>query len=431
VTTPHPTLEQLAKLLAGKMEYDELVFEVLPHFLAQCDTCSGRVAEIRRLQAQVGHWDEMVAVFESREAPALVARLAGLPYEAQLAHAESEESLQGWCVCDLLLKKSLAAVCGEPQRSVDLATLAVRVAAHLDDRYDPEWVFDLRARAQAHLGNAHRVLGELRSAEEAFLQAESFLRRSLSGNEKVIAEVASFKASLRMAQRRFDEALELLDEVIAIYRNGHPEDRDLHLAGRALVKKAYTEIENSLPEKAIPLLREAEPLLDRERDPRLLLCLRHNLLDSLAKVGRSAEADVLMPEVRALCEEMGGDLDLVRLRWVEGKIDFGLGRLAAAEVAFREVQEAFLNRRLGYDAALVSLDLALLFASEHRNADLKQLAAEILPAFESREIHREAMAALLMFQGACEEERLTVELARQLADFLQRERRPAPFPAHS
>jgi hypothetical protein len=148
-------------------------------------------------------------------------------------------------------------------------------------------------------------------------------------------------------------------------------------------------------------------------------------------VGRFTEGDALVPEVRVLCQEIGGDLDLVRLRWVEGKVDFGLGRLEAAEAAFREVQEVFLARRLRYDAALVSLDLALLYAIAHRTADLKQLAAEMLPAFESREIHREALAALLMFQGACEEERLTVQLARQLADFLQREHRTTPFPADS
>ena len=105
--------------------------------------------------------------------------------------------------------------------------------------------------------------------------------------------------------------------------------------------------------------------------------------------------------------------------------------LESAEAGFREVQEALLNRQLGYDAALVSLDLALLYASEGRTAALKRLASEMIPAFESREVHREAMAALLMFQGACEEERVTIQLARQLADFLQRERRPAPFPSHS
>jgi len=421
----------MAKLLAGKMEYDEFLQDVLPHLLAKCETCTALVREVQRLQREIGHWDELVAVHESREAPELVARLAGLPYEAQLQRAEEEESLHAWGVCDLLLKKSRAAAATDPHRAVDLATLTVRLSTHLGDAYDPEWVLDLRARAHAHLANAHRVLGEFRSAEESFREADAFLGRSLSGNVRVEAEVLSFKASLRRAQRRFDEALELLDRVIAIYKDGDPEDRDLHLAGRTLVEKAYAEIEKCAPEWAIPLLREAEPLLDRERDPRLLLCLRHNLLDSLAKVGLFAEADTLVPEVRALCQEVGGGLDLVRLRWVEGKIDFGLGRLESAETAFREVQREFLNYRLGYDVALVSLDLALLYAQEDRTGALKRLAVELIPAFESREVHREAMAALLMFQAACEEERVTVQLARHLADFLERERRPAPFPAHS
>lgn len=431
MTSAHPTLEQLAKLLSGRLETDELLQEILPHLLSRCETCTGRVEEIRRLQRQIGHWDELVAVHESREAPALVARLAALPYAEQLRLAAEDESLQAWGVCDLLLRKSREAAASDPQRAVDWATLAVRLSAFLGDAYDPEWVLDLRARAYAHLANAQRVLGELRSAEETFRLADDLLDRSLTGNARVEAEVLSFEASLRMAQRRFDEALEILDRVVAIYKDGDPDDRDLHLAGRTLVKRAYTEIEKCAPEWAIPLLREAEPLLDRERDPRLFLCLRHNLLDSLAKVGRYAEADALRSGVRALCEEVGGDLDLVRLRWVEGKIDFGLGRFAGAETAFREVQAELLRHGAGYDAALASLDLALLYAQEGRTADLKRLAAEILPVFETRDVHREAVAALLLFQEACEKERMTVDLARQLAAILQRERRPAPFPSHS
>ena len=40
-----------------------------------------------------------------------------------------------------------------------------------------------------------------------------------------------------------------------------------------------------------------------------------------------------------------------------------------------------------------------------------------------RDVHREAIVALLIFQRACEEERLTVELVQQLAAYLRRERR--------
>ena len=78
---------------------------------------------------------------------------------------------------------------------------------------------------------------------------------------------------------------------------------------------------------------------------------------------------------------------------------------------------------MGYDAALVSLDLARLFAQEECTEDLKRLAAELMPIFESRDVHREAIVALLMFQRACEEERLTVDLAREFSAYLRRERR--------
>jgi hypothetical protein len=78
---------------------------------------------------------------------------------------------------------------------------------------------------------------------------------------------------------------------------------------------------------------------------------------------------------------------------------------------------------MGYDAALVSLDLARLYAQEGCTEDLKRLAAEMMPVFQSRDVHREAILALLMFQRACEEERLTVDLVRQISAYLRRERR--------
>ena len=67
---------------------------------------------------------------------------------------------------------------------------------------------------------------------------------------------------------------------------------------------------------------------------------------------------------------------------------------------------------------LVFTNTAFIVAQE-----LKQLAAELMPIFESRDVHREAIAALLMFQHAAEEERLTAQIAENLAASLKRERR--------
>jgi hypothetical protein len=55
----------------------------------------------------------------------------------------------------------------------------------------------------------------------------------------------------------------------------------------------------------------------------------------------------------------------------------------------------------------------------------RQLANQILPVFSSREVHREAMAALLLYQQASWEDRLVPPLLVQLAALLERERRPS------
>jgi tetratricopeptide (TPR) repeat protein len=418
----HLSLVTLARLATGRIEVEELQQLVIPHLIGVCAGCREIHRELQRLKQEVGHWDEMVAVLEGLDAPDLWQRLQPLPYDQQLRQVEEDGGLQTWALCRLLLRKSLEATFHRPDLAVQLAFLAVKIAVHLGDAYDRDWVMDLRALAFAYLGNARRVLGEHQSADDAIYEAHSHLRRSGTGNPRVEAEILDLEASLRRGQRRFSEALSLLDQVVATFSSEDQEVRDLHLAGQALVKKAYTIEQLGDVEQAIAILREAASLIVEERDPRLVLCVKHNLLWFLPSAGRSQEAEALLPEVKDLASRLGNDLDLVRLRWAEGRVAFGLGSRGPAEQAFKEVQREFLERDLGYDAALVSLDLAILYAQEGCIPELKQLALDVLPVFSSREVHREAMAALLLFQHACEEERLTVELARQLASLLERER---------
>jgi tetratricopeptide (TPR) repeat protein len=422
----HLSLITLAKLATGRIGVEEIQQLVIPHLVAVCAGCREIHQELQRLKQEVGHWDEMVVVMEGLDAPDLWQRLQPLPYDQQLRQVEEDGGLQTWALCRLLLRKSLEATLHRPELAVQLAFLAVKITAHLGEAYHRDWVMDLRALAFAYLGNARRVVGELQSAADAFHEAHSYLRRSGSGNPRVEAEILDLEASLLRGERRFGAALELLERVRATYTSEDPEIRDMHLAGQALVKKAYTLEQMGDVEQAIAVLREAAPLVVEERDPRLLLCLRHNLACLLSAAGKSEEALALLHEVKELALRLGNDLDLVRLRWAEGRVAFGSGQRGPAEQAFKEVQREFLERDMGYDAALVSLDLAILYAQEGCIAELKQLSLDILPVFSSREVHREAMAALLLFQHACEEERLTVELARQLASLLARERPHGP-----
>jgi len=415
----HLSVETLAKWLAGSLEHDEVRRSVIPHLLSTCTVCRERYAEIVRLQEEVGHWDEEVAVFESRLAPEFWSRLAHRPFPEQLEELERDEEMHVWALCYLLLKKSREATFDNPNKAVELANLALRVVQHLGgEAYDPHWVTDLHARCLAHLGNALRVLGELRSAEDAFLQAESYLARSMTGNVEVRAEILDLKSSLQRARRQLGDALEMVDRALTLYR----EAGDSHSVGKLLLKKAKILEESDDSQSAIKLLEQASREIDPERDRRLFTYARYNLLGTLALAGAYEEASQLLPEVRDLFQE-AQPLDLIRLRWAEGLIDLGLGRLGPAEAAFREVREEFLAREMGYDAALVSLDLARLFAQEGCVDDLKRLASELMPIFEARDVHREAIVTLLLFQRACEEERVTVDLVRKFAASLRRDRR--------
>lgn len=411
----HLTLETLARLLSGGMTYEELLEKVVPHLLERCPVCQELHREILRMQAEVGHWNEEVVVTEGLEAPELWARLASLPYEEQLMCVEDEADLQTWGLCQLLLKKSLETAFESPESAVNLANLAVKMSLRLGDVYHPEWVQDQRARALAYLGNARRVLGELRSADDSFRFAETHLRQG-TGNISLHAEILDLQSSLRRAQRRLGEALSLLNQSLDLYRSGGESQR----VAKALLQKAKILQEMGKLGRAINLLKEKTAEIRAGGDSSLYAYARFNLLTCLTDAKRYEEAAKLLSEVRGLNTIVEQPVNFMRLRWTEANIALGLGRTAEAETAFHEVQAAFLERSMAYDAALVSLDLAVVYLRERKLSDLKQLASGLVLLFESRDVHREALGALYLFQKACEEEQLTEQAVNRLADVLRR-----------
>lgn len=415
----HLSLETLARLLAGDFDSEVLTNRVLPHLMEHCPACREKYEEIRQLQKEFGHWDERVGVFEGAQAPELFASIRDLPFDEQLSRVTDDSEFHTWAFCQVLLRASLESVFEDAFRAVNWAELAVRVAYELGDAYDPHWVRDLQARAYAYLGNARRVLGELRSADTAFREADECLSASLTGNMRIEAEVLHLKASLRREQRRMKEAGALVDRSLALYY----EEGDRQGIGIVLLKKAKILEEVGDLEASIELLWQATEEIASESEPQLAMYARHNLMTCLSLAGRHQQAAELLPQVRDLFAKSAKPLELLRLRWTEGKIALGLGNTGEAEKIFRQLQREFLSRGMGYDAAVVSLDLAILYIREHRHEEIKRLAFEIMPVFQSRDVHRESMAALIMFQKACEEERLTVELAGQIAATLQRSQR--------
>jgi hypothetical protein len=78
------------------------------------------------------------------------------------------------------------------------------------------------------------------------------------------------------------------------------------------------------------------------------------------------------------------------------------------------VRGELVDRHLGFDAALISLELALSMARAGFTAEMKTLAAEALPIFEAQKVDRETLAALTLFREAVDLEQVTPELIGQM-----------------
>jgi tetratricopeptide (TPR) repeat protein len=258
----------------------------------------------------------------------------------------------------------------------------------------------------------------LRQAEEALRKAEEHHERG--GEDAYLgAEILGFKSSLRNSQGRYMEAAALLDPAIRIYR----EAKDRHREGRTIIKKASSLSYAGKNAHAIRLVRQGLAKIDIFEEPRLLVSARHNLIGYLNDLGRHEEALRALAETRGLYLQLGERSILVRLRWLEGKILRDLGRADEAETAFREVRDEMIGLSLGLDAALVSLELAMILLERGDTGELKRLAAEMIPVFESRDDHQKALAAFLLFQKAAEAEQVTLGLLPEMVTSLEQTRR--------
>lgn len=356
---------------------------------------------------------------EEELASDLLAELLREPASRREELVKVEERFHRLKVCELLEARARELWSEDPVAVVGLTKLAVHVSERLSAaRYGEKLVEDARALAWAHLGNAYRIASDLRSAEEALRVAMEHHGRA---GEDIFteAEILGFAASLRNSQGRFEQAARLLDRAIKIYRSG----KERHLEGRALIQKGLALGYGGQYSRAIRLIRNGLSRIDIEREPRLAVAAQHNLLMYLSESGRHQEAWHTLEKYRRLYLDYGDSMHLVRLRWLEGAITRDLGRLEEAEAALRDARDAFIARDIGFDAALVSLDLAMVYALRGDHGQVKRLAAEMVPIFESRDVHQEAIAALLIFQQAAEAERVSLELLGRIAAWLERSRR--------
>ena len=372
--------------------------------------------QVRSEGIQRRKWEKTEAA--KREAEEVFQRLVKLTGKERRGLIEVFPDYWTWALALRFSEGSLRKAAHKPEEALELAELALSIAERIPG--EESWRSRLMGFCWAHVANARRVANDHAGADDAFAHTWELWRAGTDA-EGLLPEWRLFdlEASLRRAERRFAEALELLDRARAGC-GGDP------LAiGRILLKKerAFNQMEDF--EAALVVLTEASPFVEASRDCRLLFALRFNMVDDLCHLERFAEAAALLPEVREMAVQQANELDLLRVMWLTAKADAGQGQIEESLAGLEQVCREFTARELPYDAALASLDLAVLYLKGNRTAEVRDLAMAMGRIFKMKGMDREALASFSLFCDAARQEIATVELAKRIRAEIEAMRRSA------
>jgi tetratricopeptide (TPR) repeat protein len=347
----------------------------------------------------------------SHHAASSFRQLAELPVEQSGKWIErSPDRRCGLTLAERLIQESDRNLPAHPRDSARYADLAYQVAirsGHQD--------FAAAVRATARKANAHRIAGERDSAGHLLAFA-----RQLAASEDVIstlvaAELDRFEGTLRLDEHRFAQAEPLFRRARKLYEQLGDTRRVAHM-DLNLSDLYYRRGEIS---RAVQAGRALQESLSPEIDPVLFLCAENNLALFLCDAGEHEEALLILEGDDGFCVRHGDKYTKCRRLWVAGRASAALGDNAGAEEMLRVVRDVLLSEETGYDAALVSLDLALLYAQTGRRRELRETAEALAPIFRSYRLHDEAAAALRLFLEAVREETATAAFVEEVDVYLR------------
>ncbi len=454
----HPSAEDFEGFLRGapRPARQSRNAQVMRHLLSDCADCRSRLSAMgwspqrltRLLQLRAeddpaevetapaydysrafSRADQAVSALLTPDLPTgeapdiLLAELASLSAEDRVRQVGMGETFTTPGVIRSLIDRSHAVRYQDSGETLHFAQLAqIAVEACSAEKTGGEMrLADLRTRAWGQYGNALRLCGRPREAEEAFATAREY-RREGTGDPVLRAWLLERVTPLVIFQGLFSEAIEMCQEAGLIYQ----ELGESHLLASTMVQKAIAFIYSGETERALAILNQAIPLINHEEDPHLLFAACHNLIWCYVDLDRPDQALTLYNEARELYQEFDDPLILLRATWQEGRLLRDLGHLRAAETTLLRARKGFLEKELIYEVALVSLDLAAVYVKLGQVEEVKRTVLATLPVFHALRVKLETLAALLQLQQVADQEQQAMALIRTLNSGLESMPRKSP-----
>lgn len=359
----HVSYSALGRVFSGRAAQAE-VDEAVSH-LPRCRPCWERaaraVAELRREDLLARPSDARGAVltlFEEEERRALHrllaraawAELKELARDQQLDRIKRLPSLHTREMFETLIEGAASLAQEDPFLGEEAAFAAHALAEILPkSRFSEPFRNDLQSEALLVVSNCRRLAADWRGSSAALHTARAHLERG-TGEPLRQARLLSIQASLATDTGHLEQALALLAQAAAIY---HREQETASAAAIA-VQEANTLLTAYRHQEAVARAEEAIRALPPE-EGRLEMLARSTLTESLALLGRPAEALRSLEATRPLYKQFWGRRTELLLGYLEALMLDSLGHSREAEKAFRHNIAGFMEAELYKDAFLTML----------------------------------------------------------------------------
>ncbi len=324
-------------------------------------------------------------------------RIRSLPWNDQRTLVKSQFCFSTPALFELLLRKSREEGREDRTRGVQVAQLALdsldAIAGSLMDSLP-----NYRAKGLSYLSTMYQFALDFTAAERALDDAEwewQILQEE-SRDPAVLHLIVRDRAGLRLLQRRFEEAYELITRAT--------DDLAESCAGDVLVEslilRGKIECYACTPDDTIASFRNALKLIDEHGNRNLRLYLFHNLASAYTENANYERAKECLSVAKNLAEQCNHKLSRYLLQWIEGQIASATGDFALAEECFIAARRGLCEIKEPEDAACASLELAILYSKQERHPEVIDLVVEIARLLEPLGAHEEISIALGMLHDA-------------------------------
>ena len=304
---------------------------------------------------------------EREDAAALLDELMALPAGERLPAVEREERFWTPGLLDRLLAAAEQQIQERVWRSGEvvreLAELGLALALRLDAQPEGgETTAEQTAVAWCLRAQVHHRQGELAEAERGFRAAARRLGE-LPLEALAWARYGRLAAFWRWEQGWPAEALGLLQRAARLF----DEWGEHAAAGEVLSEQGWLCLRDDDPGSALEPLLGAVARLDPSRSLQAAVRTRYGLALCHTELGARASAEKLMAEALALERRVPDRVERLRFARLEaGIVDCG-GDGARAIALLEPLVGMLLSEEAFYDAAIVAVDLAELYAAAGRH----------------------------------------------------------------